>query len=319
MWFCSHSTRHFQQRQSLQFRSYRGPLLPFAMASTKEQNRLLTQMEVLVSNRLEAFESRMVDAQRVLSETQLAKLQQNFGANDTYQFRRKGNEEQYKCNRQVLNSLREADAHLGELTTPDAPPAFSAARRKLVEGMNAILHRQKMIKLADSSELGWRVVQEYEAHPLAEDSDDEKKIYRAQIHADRKVRKERKAKAHRFSPSQPSVAIAAIASVVNIENEIVSPVGKLKAKIDFWRDRGANAFLIDVLSNGYKLPFKTIPPSARLKNNRSAFDNPEIVTREIEKLVEKGCVREVDHCPTVVNPLTVAFNKFEQAASSSRL
>ena len=67
--------------------------------------------------------------------------------------------------------------------------------------------------------------------------------------------------------------------------------------------------MIDVLSNGYKLPFKTIPPSARLKNNRSAFDNPEIVTREIEKLVEKGCVREVDHCPTVVNPLTVAFNK----------
>ena len=128
------------------------------MAATEEQNRLLTQMEVLVLNRLEAFESRMVDAQSVLFETQLAKLQQNFGANDTYQFYRKGNEEQYKCNRQVLNSLREADAHLGELTTPDTPPAFSAARHKVVKGMNAILHRQKMIKLADSSELGWRVV-----------------------------------------------------------------------------------------------------------------------------------------------------------------
>ena len=102
---------------------------------------------------------------------------------------------------------------------------------------------------------------------------------------------------------------AAIASAVDIENEIVSPVGKLKAKIDFWRDSGANAFLIDVLSNGYKLPFKTISPSVRLKNNRSTFDNPEIVTCEIEKLVEKGCEQEVDPCLTVVNPLTVAFNK----------
>jgi hypothetical protein len=32
--------------------------------------------------------------------------------------------------------------------------------------------RQKLIKLADSAELGWRVVQEYEANPLASDSDD---------------------------------------------------------------------------------------------------------------------------------------------------
>ena len=33
-----------------------------------------------------------------------------------------------------------------------------------------------MINLDDSSDLGWHVVQEYEAHPLAEDSDDEKKF-----------------------------------------------------------------------------------------------------------------------------------------------
>jgi hypothetical protein len=33
-------------------------------------------------------------------------------------------------------------------------------------------NRQKIIKFADSSDLGWRVVQEYEANPLADDSDD---------------------------------------------------------------------------------------------------------------------------------------------------
>ena len=43
-----------------------------------------------------------------------------------------------------------------------------------------IAHRQKLIKMADASELGWRVVNEYVSNPLASDSDDEKRIYRGQ-------------------------------------------------------------------------------------------------------------------------------------------
>jgi hypothetical protein len=50
---------------------------------------------------------------------------------------------------------------------------------------------KKCLKLADSSEHAWCVVQEYESHPLAENSDDEKKIYKTQIQADSKVRQER--------------------------------------------------------------------------------------------------------------------------------
>ena len=37
-------------------------------------------------------------------------------------------------------------------------------------------NRNKLIKLADRSEHGWKVVEEYETEELAEDSDDEKKI-----------------------------------------------------------------------------------------------------------------------------------------------
>ena len=84
------------------------------MASTEEQNRPLTQMEALVSSHLEAFETRMVDTQKALAETKLTQLQQNLNSNDNYQFRRKGNEEQFKSDGHVLNSLREAHPHLGE-------------------------------------------------------------------------------------------------------------------------------------------------------------------------------------------------------------
>ena len=87
-----------------------------------------------------------------------------------------------------MASLQEADGHLTELVNASGSDRAVAARRSILEGIDTVLHRQKLIKMADSSELGWRVVQEYESHPLADDSDDEKKIHRAQMHADRKVR-----------------------------------------------------------------------------------------------------------------------------------
>jgi hypothetical protein len=57
----------------------------------------------------------------------------------------------------------------------------------LAEGMSLLNYRQKIIKIADSSDLGWRVVQEYEANPLADDSEDEKKLLKAESRAERKV------------------------------------------------------------------------------------------------------------------------------------
>ena len=78
----------------------------------EEQNNLLSQMETLITSRLEGFETRMVDAQRRIAESQYDKLQQSCNTVDKYQFRRKGNEEQYKCNSQVLKSLNAAEGHL---------------------------------------------------------------------------------------------------------------------------------------------------------------------------------------------------------------
>ena len=48
-----------------------------------------------------------------------------------------------------------------------------------------------MVLLADSSELGWRVVHEYETNPLADDSDDEKRIQKAEARETRNMKAER--------------------------------------------------------------------------------------------------------------------------------
>jgi len=54
-------------------------------------------------------------------------------------------------------------------------------------------HRQKIIKLADKSEAGWLAVKEYEAEELASDSDDKKRIRKAQERALKKKEKKQDA------------------------------------------------------------------------------------------------------------------------------
>ena len=89
----------------------------------------------------------------------------------------------------------------------------------------------------------------------------------------------------------------------------MSPVGRLRDHIDHWKACGANEFVLSVIREGYRFPLKDKPSHIILKNNRSALDNTEIVTDEINKLLLKNCISEVEFIPHVVNPLTVAFNK----------
>lgn len=50
---------------------------------------------------------------------------------------------------------------------------------------------QKVLKPYQVGRLEWTVEKEYESNPIAADSDDEKKMYRAHIRAEKKAREER--------------------------------------------------------------------------------------------------------------------------------
>jgi hypothetical protein len=269
---------------------------------------------------------------------------------------------------------------------------ISAAKRKISEGMDLIKNRQKLIKLADSSDAGWRVVDEHVSNPLAEDSDDEKKIYKAQTRAESKLKKEKAkrngrtnqkitpydhTKKHTTTGNTITVELNALSRPgryfycmetghwrqecpkalaeekrkisidfsINSSLESSTPmftkqisrdtnmstgnthttidskfirdftpdlqvgVGNLLGNIEKWKDIGANEYIIDVIENGYKIPFLHIPDSIALDNNKSSRDNTKFVTEEIEKLINKGCVSPVTEKPYVVNPLTVAHDK----------
>ena len=54
----------------------------------------------------------------------------------------------------------------------------------LNESIKALEKRQKQIKVADSSEFGWTTVQHYDSNPLAENTQDEKHLEKAEKDAE---------------------------------------------------------------------------------------------------------------------------------------
>lgn len=240
-----------------------------------------------------------------------------------------------------------------------------------------------MIKLADQSEHGWKMVAEYESNPVASDSDDEKRIYKAEARASRKSRIDRGGRRGRwrsypyrrtfrrtvdlgdnnqpqtqqtkragicFACSMPghwkfecpTVKAANNNKISNnysliarkgmdreslghviinegaeeskeksssAESTVLSPAGRLAKAYDKWKEITDDQYILEVIKQGYKLPFKESPPEVYIKNNSSARDNMPFVQEEVKNLVQKGIVSEVTEIPKVVNPLTVAFNK----------
>ena len=103
-------------------------------------------------------------------------------------FKKKAHERQFSFNQELKDKLESASAAANA-----TPPALEKVKQALKEGEVLIKERQKLIQIADRSEHGWATVEEYVADELADDSDDEKRLYKAEGRAGRKI-KEAKAK-----------------------------------------------------------------------------------------------------------------------------
>ena len=96
--------------------------------------------------------------------------------NESHKFKKKANEDQFKFNQKLsetLHSTKSAaeNSHLEKVNT------------SLEEGETLISEQQKRILLTDKSDYGWATVDQYKKHSLADDSDDEKRIFKAESRA----------------------------------------------------------------------------------------------------------------------------------------
>ena len=103
------------------------------------------------------------------------------------QFKFKGNKIQHEFNTELINNLKEAIAAVKESRQ-------EAAIKSIETAVVDITKRNKLVRLADKSEDGWKVIDEYLSEELASNSEDEKRIRSAQARAASKRKKSRAAR-----------------------------------------------------------------------------------------------------------------------------
>ena len=98
--------------------------------------------------------------------------------------------------------------------------------------------------------------------------------------------------------------------VGNVELACATPVkGRLRERLAFWKDIEASKWVLDVLRDGYSLPFMSLPQKAFFNNHSSIAEEQEFVCHEVAKLLASGAVTEVRREDSMVcNPLGVVMN-----------
>ena len=145
----------------------------FIYTPLAENNKsLLDQVSKLVADSAESIKRSIVEA----ADDQLREIKK-LRREEPKSFKRKGNEIQYK----LQDTLDEVKSDL-EST------AVYKAKSSLSDGTSMLSERQKLILLADKSDFGWKTVEQYTQHELADNEEDGKKIRRAEERAEKALK-----------------------------------------------------------------------------------------------------------------------------------
>ena len=94
-----------------------------------------------------------------------------------YVFERKGNEAQAAFNAKIVEAWTQVEDSIADIAQTRAmTPAIQRLLKTVRKGFSLIEELQKLIRLADRSERGWEMVEEYTADDLAVDSDNKRQI-----------------------------------------------------------------------------------------------------------------------------------------------
>ena len=99
----------------------------------------------------------------------------------TYHCKKKGCEEQFSFNDKIDDWVQAAKKQLSKVTAGNdsSQRVLEQPKKELEKGEEDIHYQQKLIRIADRSD--WGVVAEYLTDKLADDSDDEKRLFRGEM------------------------------------------------------------------------------------------------------------------------------------------
>ncbi|CAC5371828.1 unnamed protein product [Mytilus coruscus] len=149
--------------------------------------------KVYFDNKLVDLKSDLVREQDVISK----KLKEEV----SLKFKHEGNKIQYKFNEENITELNKVYSFV--------PRSETKVSRIIIDLIDKVKGRNKLIRIADTSAGGWATVREYEANVIASDSEDEKKIRQAESRAMRTAKDKSRRPHHYKTTSRPmSISIS---------------------------------------------------------------------------------------------------------------
>ena len=101
-----------------------------------------------------------------------------------YMSEHKGNEAQAAFNAMVDKTLAQGEDDITDITpTPATTRAIQRMLETVQKGCSILKQQQKLTRLANYSEHGWEIVEEYTTDDMAEDSNDEHWIEKSILHS----------------------------------------------------------------------------------------------------------------------------------------
>ena len=80
--------------------------------------------------------------------------------------------------------------------------------------------------------------------------------------------------------------------------------GRLKQCLSYLESTiGVSRFILDIISEGIKLPFVIFPDSCYIRNNRSAGIHSQFVEDAVSKLLLSDCIQEHSEPPFLYQPV----------------
>ena len=172
---------------------------PTQTATASSSASVLKAPEALSNDLIQEMRFELDSMRRLRTEHQqeMIQIQAKLAAKqeDNYQWQKDGNRKQFTVMQKIIESAVQSKAVY-------RAAGQQAGETQLMAVINTATERIKILKIADSSPHGWGTVSEYEANPITQDDEDNKKLKKAEKAAQEKAlirAQERKAKQTRFA------------------------------------------------------------------------------------------------------------------------